>query len=97
MMQPRPFTVHVPDEVLDDLRARLARTKWPQPLPYSSWASGVMNGKTRATPSTLNAMCATATRRASELDRMLAASAAAQVPMFAPSTIGRAPSRLRIP
>src|SRR5438105_292977 len=41
MMQPGPFTVHVPDEVLDDLRSRLARTQWPEPLPYPGWASGV--------------------------------------------------------
>jgi microsomal epoxide hydrolase len=41
MMQPKPFAVHVPDEVLDDLRARLTRTKWPEPLPYPGWASGV--------------------------------------------------------
>src|SRR5438094_5615492 len=41
MMQPRPFTIHVPDEVLDDLRSRLARTRWPDPLPYPGWSSGV--------------------------------------------------------
>src|SRR5260370_7883421 len=41
--------------------------------------SGAMKGKTSATPSTLNAMWATATRRASEDERMLAASAVAQV------------------
>ena len=55
--------------------------------------SGSMNGNTSATPSTLNAMCATATRRASAVERRLAANAAAQVPMFAPSTTGMAPSQ----
>ena len=25
----QPFTIHVPDEVLADLRERLARTRWP--------------------------------------------------------------------
>ncbi len=31
----------VPDQVLDDLRARLRRTRWPEPLPYPGWTSGV--------------------------------------------------------
>ncbi len=39
-MHPQPFTIHVPDDVLDDLRSRLARTRWPHPLPYPGWASG---------------------------------------------------------
>jgi epoxide hydrolase len=26
-----PFTVEVPEEALDDLRQRLARTRWPEP------------------------------------------------------------------
>ncbi len=38
-------------------------------------------------------MCATATRRASAEERRLAASAVAQVPILAPSTTGKAPSR----
>jgi hypothetical protein len=29
-MTPEPFTLHVPDEVLDDLRVRLERTRWPE-------------------------------------------------------------------
>jgi pimeloyl-ACP methyl ester carboxylesterase len=41
MMQPGAFTIHIPDEVLDDLRSRLARTQWPEPLPYPGWTSGV--------------------------------------------------------
>jgi pimeloyl-ACP methyl ester carboxylesterase len=40
-MPPRPFTVHVSDEVLNDLRARLARTRWPDPLPLPGWTGGV--------------------------------------------------------
>src|SRR3569833_4495695 len=28
-----PFSVQVPDDVLDDLRARLARTRWPDQIP----------------------------------------------------------------
>src|SRR5215471_6299070 len=39
-MDPKPFTVDVPDEVLDDLRSRLARARWPDPLPYPGWAAG---------------------------------------------------------
>src|SRR6266487_2334544 len=40
-MQAKPFTVEVADEVLDDLRARLARTRWPAPLPGPGWMYGV--------------------------------------------------------
>jgi pimeloyl-ACP methyl ester carboxylesterase len=40
-MQAMPFTVDVAQEVLDDLRARLARTRWPEPLPGGGWAYGV--------------------------------------------------------
>jgi pimeloyl-ACP methyl ester carboxylesterase len=47
VMHAKPFTVHVPDEVLDDLRARLARTRWPEPLPYLGWMSGADLGYMR--------------------------------------------------
>ena len=39
-MGPKPFTIEVPAELLDDLRSRLARTRWPDPLPYRGWAAG---------------------------------------------------------
>jgi epoxide hydrolase len=39
-MGPKPFTIDVPPELLDDLRSRLARTRWPDPLPYRGWAAG---------------------------------------------------------
>lgn len=38
--QPRPFTIHVPDAVLDDLRARLERTRWPDEPPDAGWRYG---------------------------------------------------------
>ena len=50
-----------------------------------------MNGSTSATPSTLNAMWATATRLASAVAPTLEASAVAHVPMLAPSTMATAP------
>ena len=37
----RPFTIDVPQTDLDDLRARLARTRWPDELPESGWEYGV--------------------------------------------------------
>ncbi|OGK89161.1 MAG: multidrug MFS transporter [Candidatus Rokubacteria bacterium GWC2_70_16] len=37
---PVPFTVAVPDEVLADLRERLARTRWPDEAPGSGWRYG---------------------------------------------------------
>ena len=36
----RPFTVDVPETVLDDLRERLARTRWPDQIPGSGWDYG---------------------------------------------------------
>ncbi|HEY1739238.1 MAG TPA: epoxide hydrolase, partial [Acidimicrobiia bacterium] len=36
----QPFRVEVPDAVLDDLRDRLARTRWPDQIPDSGWGYG---------------------------------------------------------
>lgn len=36
----QPFVIHVSDEVLDDLRNRLGRTRWPDQLPGTSWEYG---------------------------------------------------------
>jgi microsomal epoxide hydrolase len=38
--QPLPFTIHVPDPVLDDLDHRLTRVRWPDEIPQSSWQYG---------------------------------------------------------
>ena len=35
-----PFTAHVPDAVLHDLRLRLAETRWPDQLPGTGWDLG---------------------------------------------------------
>jgi pimeloyl-ACP methyl ester carboxylesterase len=37
----RPFAVAVPQGALDDLRERLARTRWPQAAPDGGWRRGV--------------------------------------------------------
>ncbi|WP_430787960.1 epoxide hydrolase family protein [Actinoplanes sp. G11-F43] len=37
----RPFTISVPQSDLDDLRARLAATRWPDELPGVGWTRGV--------------------------------------------------------
>src|SRR5262245_32180559 len=36
----RPFRVEVPDAVLDDLRDRLAHTRWPDQIPDTAWDYG---------------------------------------------------------
>jgi epoxide hydrolase len=36
-----PFVVHVDDAVLDDLRARLSRARWPEQEPVNDWSQGV--------------------------------------------------------
>ncbi|HZP86541.1 MAG TPA: epoxide hydrolase [Burkholderiales bacterium] len=40
MTQPRPFQLSVPQSVLDDLRERLARTRWPDEPPLAPWSTG---------------------------------------------------------
>src|SRR5687768_320499 len=37
----RPFSVDIPDAQLQDLRERLARTRWPDELPGVGWTLGV--------------------------------------------------------
>ena len=36
----QPFRIHITDEVLDDLRARLRRTRWPDQIPGIGWKQG---------------------------------------------------------
>ena len=39
-MAARPFTIDVPDAVLDDLRRRLEQTRWPDEIPGTAWDYG---------------------------------------------------------
>jgi epoxide hydrolase len=39
-MAPTPFTIDVPDEVLDDLRHRLGTTRWPERELVDDWSQG---------------------------------------------------------
>ena len=39
-MDVRPFKIHVPEDVLEDLRHRLARTRWPDEIPDTGWEYG---------------------------------------------------------
>jgi pimeloyl-ACP methyl ester carboxylesterase len=41
MSSPAPFTLHVPEADLDDLRARLARTRWPEAETVDDWSQGI--------------------------------------------------------
>jgi len=43
-MTVQPFTINVPQADLDDLRDRLARTRWPDELPGIGWSRGVPLG-----------------------------------------------------
>ncbi|MGH9228643.1 MAG: epoxide hydrolase family protein [Acidimicrobiales bacterium] len=43
----QPFRIEVPDPDLDDLRERLARTRWPDELPGDEWDDGVPLGYLR--------------------------------------------------
>ena len=39
-MAVQPFKIDIPDSVLDDLKSRLERTRWPDELPGSDWDYG---------------------------------------------------------
>ena len=39
-MRIEPYTVAVPDAVLEDLRERIRRTRWPEPAPGEPWSQG---------------------------------------------------------
>jgi pimeloyl-ACP methyl ester carboxylesterase len=43
----RPFRIDVPQADLDDLRDRLARTRWPEEIPGVGWSRGVPLGYLR--------------------------------------------------
>ncbi|GAB2626823.1 hypothetical protein Aab01nite_79740 [Paractinoplanes abujensis] len=45
-IRPRPFAF--PQAALDDLRERLARTRWPAPEPVRDWSQGVPSARMRA-------------------------------------------------
>ena len=38
--RPEPFTIDVADEIVDDLRARIRRTRWPDQVPGVGWDQG---------------------------------------------------------
>jgi pimeloyl-ACP methyl ester carboxylesterase len=40
MATPRPFQLHIPDQVLQDLRGRLVRVRWPDEPPLEPWSTG---------------------------------------------------------
>ena len=46
--RPEPFQIAVPEEVLDDLRRRLATTRWPDPIGADDWTAGAPVGLVRA-------------------------------------------------
>ena len=37
----RPFTVSISDAEIDELKQRLARTRWPDPETVGDWSQGV--------------------------------------------------------
>ncbi len=43
-----PFKIHVPEEVLADLRARIRNTRWPDEAPGAPWEQGTDLGYLRA-------------------------------------------------
>jgi Epoxide hydrolase N terminus len=49
-MPVRPFTVHVPDATLADLRERLGRTRWQGELDGSGWQDGTSPAFMRELP-----------------------------------------------
>ena len=48
-MAPEPLTLHVPDEVLDDVQARLERVRWSDEVADAGWFGSFSNAKVPAT------------------------------------------------
>lgn len=46
--QSKPFQLHIDDQAIDDLKARLARTRFPDPAPGEPWAYGTDVGYLRS-------------------------------------------------
>ena len=46
-MHLRPYRIHVPQAVLDDLKTRLANTRWPTQLIGAGWDDGADLGVVR--------------------------------------------------
>ena len=44
MTQVQPFRIEITEAALDDLKLRLARTRWPGELPGVGWSRGVPRG-----------------------------------------------------
>jgi pimeloyl-ACP methyl ester carboxylesterase len=44
MARIQPFTIAIEDEVLDDLRARIRATRWPDQIPGAGWTQGTELG-----------------------------------------------------
>ncbi len=40
-MHTEPFAIDISDEILDDLRERIRRTRWPDPAPGAPWSQGM--------------------------------------------------------
>ncbi|WP_372660961.1 epoxide hydrolase family protein [Amycolatopsis kentuckyensis] len=44
----RPFTVSIPDSAIDDVKRRLANTRWPDPETVGDWSQGVRLANARS-------------------------------------------------
>ena len=47
-VRPEPFLIAVPDETMDDLRRRLAATRWPEQIGPDDWTAGAPIAEVRA-------------------------------------------------
>ncbi len=48
----RPFKIDIPQSQLDDLKQRLAATRWPDEMPGVGWSRGAPLATSRSSPST---------------------------------------------
>jgi epoxide hydrolase len=48
----RPFTVSIPDAEIDDLKMRLARTRWPDPETVGDWSGSRSQRQVSGRPGT---------------------------------------------
>ena len=48
----RPFTIEIPEADLEDLRARIAATRWPEKEPVDDLSQGVPSRRSRRSRAT---------------------------------------------
>lgn len=72
----KPFTITIPQDEIDDLNNRLARTRWPDTIPGSEWTYGIDSTGPSSWPPTGVAASTGANRPRSTVRRCISSTSA---------------------